>query len=127
MARKHETFFDKEEEKFVWETDKQSHSREIGTRAYTAPELTIKEKYDNSVDIHSLGVVLLELHTSFRTEKQLTETLEKLRNQSFQSPENVTVESHIGEKFVSFFLNECCLRTKFIIKLFSISTTYYVI
>lgn len=46
------------------------HTGNIGSHFYMGPEQTAGKKYDQKVDIYSLGVIFFELHYPFVTEME---------------------------------------------------------
>lgn len=58
------------------------HTEGIGTEGYKAPELDGKY-YNYKVDIFSLGVILYELITPFRTRRERSEAIDHLLNCPF--------------------------------------------
>lgn len=42
----------------------------IGTPTYSAPEVLSSRNYDSKVDVYSLGLILLELCSCFRTNSE---------------------------------------------------------
>ena len=46
------------------------HTAGIGTASYAAPEQITRKNYDSSVDIFSLGLILLELFSNFTSEHE---------------------------------------------------------
>ncbi|KAM0677431.1 hypothetical protein BDAP_001937 [Binucleata daphniae] len=59
-------------------------TNDIGTETYAAPELK-DSKYDNRVDIYSLGIILYELTDTFTTEMERIEKISNLKNYSYTS------------------------------------------
>ena len=52
------------------ESDGTRHTGNIGTHFYVSPEQMMGLKYDQKVDIFSLGVILFELNHPFSTEME---------------------------------------------------------
>lgn len=65
--------------KFIRE-EIETHTRNIGTSQYAAPEQLNNNHYNNKVDIYPLGIILLELIYPFKTRMEKHETLEILKN-----------------------------------------------
>ena len=57
-----------------------SVSSSFGTPLYTAPEYKNFRKYDERIDVYSLGIIYLELLSDFYTESQKIKTILNLRN-----------------------------------------------
>ena len=58
----------------------QSHTMEIGTSCYMAPELEDTRKYTHKVDIFSLGQILIELFVPMETKRDRMEILNESKN-----------------------------------------------
>ena len=58
----------------------QSHTMEIGTSCYMAPELEDTRKYTHKVDIFSLGQILIELFVPMETKRDRMELLNESKN-----------------------------------------------
>ena len=58
----------------------QSHTMEIGTSFYMAPELEDTRKYTHKVDIFSLGQILIELFVPMETKRDRMEILNESKN-----------------------------------------------
>lgn len=58
------------------------HTDGIGTDPYKAPELEGRN-YDSKVDVFSLGVILYELITPFRTQSERYEAIDRLHHTPF--------------------------------------------
>ena len=52
------------------ESDGARHTGNIGTHFYVSPEQMMGLKYDQKVDIFSLGVILFEMNHPFSTEME---------------------------------------------------------
>ena len=46
------------------------HTGNIGSHFYMSPEQTLGVRYDQKVDVFSLGVIFFELHYPFHTEME---------------------------------------------------------
>ena len=57
---------------------KGSRTNNVGTYFYMAPELHKSSIYDEKIDIYSLGIILLELFTIFKTEHERCTLLNKV-------------------------------------------------
>lgn len=51
------------------------YSMMVGTPLYNAPEQENSMRYDNKVDIYSLGIILFELLKNFNTVSEKIKTL----------------------------------------------------
>lgn len=60
-----------------------SKSNNIGTYLYVAPEVRSSKYYDEKADIFSLGIVLVEMFSSFATGMERAKVLEDLRRDKF--------------------------------------------
>jgi serine/threonine protein kinase len=47
----------------IKEVEKKTQTREVGTEGYLAPELWSNAKYDESVDMWSLGITILQMYS----------------------------------------------------------------
>ena len=56
-----------------------SMTRNLGTPMYSAPEQLSLTRYDNKVDIFSLGLILFELYFIMETTHEKNSTMKKLR------------------------------------------------
>lgn len=56
------------------------HTTGIGTAAYASPEQVNGKIYDKQVDLYSLGVILLELYSSFGTAMERAYVLQNIRH-----------------------------------------------
>ena len=63
--------------------DYKQHTGNIGSHFYISPEQMSGLKYDNKVDIFSLGVIFFELHYPFSTQMERAKELDNLRSQKF--------------------------------------------
>lgn len=63
--------------------DHKQHTGNIGSHFYISPELMSCVKYNNKVDIFSLGVIFFELHYPFSTQMERVKELDNLRNKKF--------------------------------------------
>ncbi len=77
---------EEEEDKF------EEHTRGVGTGIYTAPELAKNCKYDEKVDMYSLGIVFFELLYPFSTRSERCYVLQSLRG-ALQMPAVALVSS----------------------------------
>lgn len=59
------------------------HTGNIGSHFYMSPEQTLGVRYDQKVDIFSLGVIFFELHYPFHTEMERAQVLDDLRQHRF--------------------------------------------
>lgn len=55
-------------------------SSSIGTELYCAPEIKNTSEYDKSIDIYSVGLILLELSHFFKTKMERLKTIENIKN-----------------------------------------------
>ena len=71
----------------------QSHTAEVGTFSYMAPELQDGQKqYNHKIDIYSLGLIALEMFKSYQTKMEKIEAFNEARNGNvpqFEERENV--------------------------------------
>lgn len=70
------------------------HTQEIGTNRYRAPE-TEGKYYDYKVDIFSLGVILFELITPFRTDSERMQAIDQLHNSPFPKEVDASIEKEV--------------------------------
>jgi translation initiation factor 2-alpha kinase 3 len=61
------------------------HTGNIGSHFYMGPEQAAGKKYDQKVDIYSLGVIFFELHHPFETDMERVKVLENLRQEEMPS------------------------------------------
>jgi translation initiation factor 2-alpha kinase 3 len=61
------------------------HTGNIGSHFYMGPEQAAGKRYDQKVDIYSLGVIFFELHYPFVTEMERVKVLENLRQRDIPS------------------------------------------
>ena len=54
----------------------------VGTPLYQSPEQIENKPYNEKVDIYSLGIILLEMCTLFKTQSERKTVLENVRNKS---------------------------------------------
>lgn len=52
------------------ENHRRQHTGNLGSHFYMSPELMLGQKYDQKVDVFSLGVIFFELHYPFATEME---------------------------------------------------------
>lgn len=72
-------------------------SDEIGTEFYAAPELLSMSNYDTSIDIYSLGIILIELSNSFKTKMEELKYIKDIHNNIFNC-----AESNLISRCISF-------------------------
>lgn len=58
---------------------KNCHSSKIGTPLYAAPEQENTNTYDSKADIYSLGIILIELMSGFKTAHEKISTLQNIK------------------------------------------------
>uniref|UniRef100_A0A5S6QV28 Eukaryotic translation initiation factor 2-alpha kinase 1 n=1 Tax=Trichuris muris TaxID=70415 RepID=A0A5S6QV28_TRIMR len=61
-------------------------SGSVDTNLYVAPELLEKDAYDSTVDIFSVGIIMMELYCPYRTQAERIESINQLRRS--QIPED---------------------------------------
>jgi translation initiation factor 2-alpha kinase 1 len=57
-----------------------SHTAGVGTYLYTSPEVLKSSQYDQSADIFSVGIILLELYNKFQTDMERAVSIINLRD-----------------------------------------------
>jgi hypothetical protein len=67
-----------------------THSTNIGTALYTAPEQMRHSEYDDKVDVYPLGLILLELIWPFTTAHERMKAFDLIRKSHQLSPEVVS-------------------------------------
>ena len=86
---------------------------ELGTLYYQAPEVKNCSRYNEKVDLYSLGIILFEMYCRMDTQMERNETLKMLRNErSLTNAVNKIPEQHkFVRKVVSRLLrHHPCLR-----------------
>lgn len=92
---------------------KRSLTPELGTLYYIAPEVKISSRYNEKVDLYSLGIILFEMYSKMGTQMERNETLTMIRNErSLTSAVNKIPKQHKSvRKVVSRLLrHDPCLR-----------------
>lgn len=73
------------------------HTEEVGTKRYRAPEAE-GQYYDEKVDIFSMGVILFELITPFRTDSERLQAIDRLRDCPFPKEVDASIEKEVSFK-----------------------------
>ena len=76
----------------------ESHTQNIGTPFYVSPEQinsSNSARYNQKVDMYSLGIILVELWVPFTTGMERIQSLQKCRSAEIILPENLTEENVI--------------------------------
>lgn len=79
-----------------------SHTGNVGTALYVAPELTgkaAKSTYNQKVDLYSLGIIFFEMcHRPFSTGMERVETLAALRSPKIMIPNWMESDSNYPQQ-----------------------------